>query len=75
MKGMIIFEDDIMLGSTYEYQHYYIQRLKATSKTDKEPIYCDTMGAKSFITSDPKLIKENVLPLDAAKYTLDDCET
>ena len=75
MKGMIIFEDDIMLGSTYEYQHYYIQRLKATSKTDEEPIYCDTMGAKSFITSDPKLIKENVLPLDAAKYTLDDCET
>lgn len=75
MKSMIIFEDDIMLGSTYEYQHYFIQRLKATSKIDEEPIYCDTMGEKAFITSDPKLIQENELPLDAAKYTLDDCET
>ena len=74
MKEMIIFEDDIMLGSTYGYEHYFIQRLKANSKTDNEFIYCDTMGEKEFITSNPKLIQKNSLPLDAAKYTLDDCE-
>jgi len=28
MKKLIIFEDQIMLGSTYEYQQYFIQRLK-----------------------------------------------
>jgi hypothetical protein len=27
----VIFEDDIMLGSTYGYQHYYIQKLQATT--------------------------------------------
>jgi hypothetical protein len=74
MKEMIIFEDDIMLGSTYGYEHYFIQRLKANSKADNEFIYCDTMGEKEFITSNPKLIQKNSLPLDAAKYTLDDCE-
>ena len=65
----IIFEDDIMLGSTYGYQHYYIQRLK--TKED-EPKFYDTMGKKAFISSDPEQIRENVLPLDAANYTDDD---
>jgi hypothetical protein len=42
----IIFEDDIMLGSTYGYQHYYIQRLRANLTRDGEryTVDCDTMG-------------------------------
>jgi hypothetical protein len=50
-----------MLGSTYGYQHYYIQRLKTYD--DKK---YDTMGKKDFLTSDVKELKENLLPLDAA---------
>lgn len=71
IRNMIIFEDDIMLGSTYGYQHYYIQRLKTK---DEEPEYYDTMGAKAFISSDPDKIGKDVLPLDAAAYTEDDYE-
>lgn len=71
IRDMIIFEDDIMLGSTYGYQHYYIQRLKTK---DEEPEYYDTMGAKAFISSDPDKIGKDVLPLDAAAYTEDDYE-
>lgn len=71
IRNMIIFEDDIMLGSTYGYQHYYIQRLKTK---DEEPEYYDTMGAKAFISSDPDKIGKDILPLDAAAYTEDDYE-
>ena len=67
IKKMIIFEQDIMLGSTYGYQHYYIQRLKTHDKKKY-----DTMGKKDFLTSDIKELKEDLLPLDAAKYTEDD---
>lgn len=73
IRNMIIFEDDIMLGSTYGYQHYYIQRLVTKHKEEEDKKYCDTMGAKEFISSDPDKIQENALPLDAADYTLDDC--
>ena len=69
IKNMIIFEDDIMLGSTYGYQHYYIQRLK--TKEDVPKCY-DTMGAKEFISSDPDKIGTKTLPLDAADYTDED---
>lgn len=70
----IIFEDDIMLGSTYGYQHYYIQRLRANLTRDGEryTIDCDTMGQKEFISSDVKKINETSLPLDAALCTSDD---
>lgn len=71
IRNIIIFEDDIMLGSTYGYQHYYIQRLKTK---DEEPEYYDTMGAKAFISSDPDKIGKDILPLDAAAYTEDDYE-
>jgi hypothetical protein len=74
LKQMIIFEDDIMLGTSYGYQHYYIQRVKATSKQGEEPLYCDTMGAKAFIDTDVSKVSDNALPLDAAKFTEDDCE-
>lgn len=74
IRNMIIFEDDIMLGSTYGYQHYYIQRLVTKDKKEEDVKYCDTMGVKEFISTNPEVIKENALPLDAAAYTADDYE-
>lgn len=79
-KKYVIFEDDIMLGATYEYQHYFIQRLKAKKiVTDEETgkncttyKYFDTTGKKSFV--DTKGFVEGELPLDAAEYSIDDCE-
>lgn len=74
----VIFEDDIMLGSTYSYQRYFIQRLKATkisnngSKNVEEISYYDTCGKKSFINT--KDFVEGELPLDESEYSLDDCE-
>ena len=72
----IIFEDDIMLGSTYGYQHYYIQKLQATTQVGNEQciVNCDTMGKKEFLSSDIKDIKTDSLPLDAAHCTSDDCK-
>lgn len=72
MKKLIIFEDQIMLGSTYEYQQYFIQRLKVFDEDKQAYIMCDTMGAEKFLSSDTDEIKENALPLDAAKYTDED---
>lgn len=72
MKKLIIFEDQIMLGSTYEYQQYFIQRLKVFDEDKQAYIKCDTMGAEKFLSSDADEIKENALPLDAAKYTDED---
>ena len=68
IKNRILFEDMIMLGSTYEYQHYFIQRLKAIPPNGKIKYY-DTCGAKEFISSEN--LKSNELPLDAALYTED----
>lgn len=65
MRNIILFEDDIMAGSTYSYQRYFIQR--AVFEDNK--MY-DTFGAKAYISS--KDIKENDLPQDEAKYTEDD---
>ena len=72
MKKLIIFEDQIMLGSTYEYQQYFIQRLKVFDEDKQAYIMCDTMGAEKFLSSDTDEIKKNALPLDAAKYTDED---
>lgn len=72
MKKLIIFEDQIMLGSTYEYQQYFIQRLKVLDSVTKEYILCDTAGAEKFLSSEASEIQENKLPLDAAKYTDED---
>lgn len=72
IRNIIIFEDDIMLGSTYGYQQYYIQRLKAFDTVSKDYLYYDTMGQKEFISE--KNIGEGALPLDAAYYTEDDYE-
>ena len=72
MKKLIIFEDQIMLGSTYEYQQYFIQRLNVFDEDKQAYIKCDTMGAEKFLSSDTDEIKENALPLDAAKYTDED---
>ena len=77
IHNQIIFEDDIMLGTSYSYQHYYIQRLKATltnKQQGKIVINCDTMGHEEYLSSDIKKIKESSLPLDAAKCTSDDYE-
>lgn len=66
IRKKIIFEDAIMLGSTYEYQQYFIQRLKTLSDGD-----CyDTCGIKEFISSEN--LEDEKLPLDAEKYTEDD---
>ena len=46
MRKMIIFEDQIMLGSTYGYQQYFIQRLKTYDGK-----FYDTMGKKEFIAA------------------------
>lgn len=72
----VIFEDDIMLGSTYGYQHYYIQKLQATTQVENEQriVNCDTMGKKEFLSSDIEDIKTDSLPLDAAHCTSDDCK-
>lgn len=79
-KKIVIFEDDIMLGSTYEYQHYFIQRLKAkkitkdetTGKNNITYTYYDTTGKDTFIDTDNLVAGE--LPLDESEYSLDDCE-
>lgn len=65
----ILFEDDIMMGDTYEYQQYFIQRLKTKDNTTY-----DTMGKKEFITSNPEKFITNELPLDEAEYSEDDYE-
>lgn len=72
----VIFEDDIMLGSTYGYQHYYIQKLQATTQVENEQciVNCDTMGKKEFLSSNIEDIKIDSLPLDAAHCTSDDCK-
>jgi hypothetical protein len=56
-----------MLGTTYGYQKYYIQRLK----THNGNTY-DTMGKKNYISSNVAEIDGQHLPLDAAAYTDDD---
>lgn len=71
MRKYVLFEDDIMLGSTYGYQQYFIQRLKTT---EEEPKYYDTMGKKNYISTDKQEFIEGELPLDAAQYTEDDYE-
>lgn len=68
IKNKVLFEDMIMLGSTYEYQHYFIQRLKASPPSGRIKYY-DTCGAKEFISSEN--LEDNKLPLDAALYTED----
>lgn len=65
-RNMIIFEDDIMPGDTYEYQEYFIQRLKLKDGSNSY----DTMGVKSYTASEN--IGNNSLPLDAAYYTDED---
>lgn len=67
MRKMIIFEDQIMLGSTYGYQQYFIQRLK----TYDGDCY-DTMGKEKYLDSKEQI--DDVLPLDASDYTEDDYE-
>ncbi len=66
LRNMIIFEDDIMPGDTYEYQEYFIQRLKLKNSSNSY----DTMGIKSYVSSEN--IEDNTLPLDAAYYTDED---
>lgn len=76
IRKKIIFEDDIMFGTTYEYNRYYIQRLAATSIVDGQSIteYYDTMGKSSYLSSDENDFTTEELPLDAAKYTEDNYE-
>lgn len=71
IRNRILFEDTIMLGSTYGYQKYYIQRLKTLppAESNEATQYYDTCGVKAFISS--KNLKEGQLPLDEAKYTED----
>ena len=56
-----------MLGSTYGYQQYFIQRLK----TYDGDCY-DTMGKEKYLDSKEQI--DDVLPLDASDYTEDDYE-
>ena len=70
MRSRIIFEDNIMLGTTYSYEKYYIQRLVATDAEGNETYY-DTMGKKTFLSSNKDDFVEDELPLDAAIYTED----
>lgn len=72
LREYVIFEDDIMLGSTYGYQRYFIQRLKTKGSEDKASETFDTMGKKSYISSDTDAFVHGELPLDAAKYTEDE---
>lgn len=70
IKNKILFEDDVMMGDTYEYQQYFIQKLKIKNE-DKS---YDTMGKKEFISSNPDDFIDEQLPLDGAKYSEDDYE-
>lgn len=72
IRKRILFEDAIMLGSTYGYQRYYIQRLRTLPPADsgEEEVCYDTCGVKVFISSDQEIIDEK-LPLDEAKYSED----
>lgn len=70
IRKRIIFEDSIMLGSTYGYQKYYIQRLRTLPFNDNPEQFYDTCGAKQFIIAD-KETEEGKLPLDAAIYSED----
>lgn len=74
IRKRIIFEDNIMFGTTYEYEKYYIQRLAASSIVDDTTItqYYDTMGKKVYLSSNEDDFIENELPLDAARYTEED---
>ena len=77
VRNKIIFEDDIMLGTTYSYEKYFIQRLVAKKVNEDKTItttYYDTMGKKAFLASDKKDFIDGQLPLDAAQYTEDDYE-
>lgn len=70
IQSFIIFEEDVMSGSTYSYQQYFIQRAVFTEPgSDGNSTAYDTMGAKAYI--DSKNIKEGQLPCDAAIYTED----
>lgn len=69
IRQLIIFEDDIMLGSTYGYQKYYIQRLRTKSWGGDQELTFDTMGKETFISETD--FKDGELPLDASKYTED----
>lgn len=71
IRGRILFEDMVMLGSTYTYEKYFVQRLRTLPPADrKEESKCyDTCGVKSFLDSKEK--EDNQLPLDDSLYTED----
>lgn len=70
--NQVLFETDIMKGTTYEYRRYFIQGLKLNNT-----IY-DTFNQKEYLSAtDYKEDAQGVpaaLPLNSAKYTADNYE-
>lgn len=64
IKQEILFENDIMVGSAYEYQKYFIQQLQLLNKANYDTFMC-----KSYLSEDGN---DNALPLSSALYDEDD---
>lgn len=74
MRKKVLFENDIMSGSTYGYKRYFIQQLYTGNKEN----IVDTFKAKEYLSYDGELIRKygNVslreLPYSSAEFTQDD---
>lgn len=68
IRERILFEDDVMKGSSYEYQKYYIQRLHLKDNSNN----FDTFRAKSYLSTN--IYDSLQLPLDESIYSEDDYE-
>lgn len=64
---LVIFEDDVMPGDTYAYQHYFIQKLQLKDSGQS----FDTFMAKKYLDENAEN-DATTLPLNASQYTEDD---
>lgn len=71
IKNKILFENDIMAGTAYEYQKYFIQQLNRKVNGVIDRSY-DTFGCTSYLAED--VADENSLPLDSKIYDEDNYE-
>lgn len=87
IHNQVIFEDDIMPGDTYEYQHYFIQQVAAyesdyeTGQRTGKVAVSDTFAQKELLSNYADLIafkntniSHHDLPYSAAQFTNDDLE-
>lgn len=76
IRSLIIFEDDVMPGDTYSYEHYYIQQAQAKADNTKKSNVVDSFAARKIVDEDvvPQGDKYTSLPFSAQEFTEDDVQ-